>query len=141
MSDGKISPCLLCDIDGTIAMKGDRSPYDMSKVHLDTPREGMLYLLNSLHSDYYVVYMSGRNERARIDTIEWLKDKGFPRGLSLHMRADGDNRPDWLIKRELYRSRVEPFCHVTLVLDDRDQVVKMWRELGLLTLQVDYGNF
>ena len=31
--------------------------------------------------------------------------------------------------------------NVAFVLDDRDQVVRVWRDLGLTCLQVDYGDF
>ena len=36
---------------------------------------------------------------------------------------------------------IEPFYDVLCVLDDRDQVVRMWRHRGLTCLQVAPGNF
>jgi hypothetical protein len=41
----------------------------------------------------------------------------------------------------LYDTFVKDNYKVLLVLDDRDQVVRMWRELGLTCFQVDYGDF
>lgn len=61
---------------------------------------------------------------------------------ALYIRKAKDFRKDAIIKRELYEAHIKGRYDVLMVLDDRDQVVKMWRqELGLPCLQVDYGNF
>jgi hypothetical protein len=58
------------------------------------------------------------------------------------MRRTGDRRKDSKVKREMYERTVPGTYDVLLVLDDRNQVVDMWRkELGLPCFQVDYGNF
>jgi hypothetical protein len=57
------------------------------------------------------------------------------------MRPTGDRRKDWVVKSELYRDHNEPRYEVLLVLDDRDQVVRAWRELGLTVFQVAEGDF
>jgi len=47
-----------------------------------------------------------------------------------------------LLKKELYDAHVKDKYDVLFVLDDRDQVVNMWRnELGLACFQVANGNF
>ena len=64
------------------------------------------------------------------------------RDYPLLMRKDGDNRPDQIVKRELYERHVVGLYEVEGVLDDRAKVVRMWRdELGLTCLQVADGNF
>ena len=30
---------VICDVDGTVALRGDRGPYDYSTVHLDLPNK------------------------------------------------------------------------------------------------------
>jgi hypothetical protein len=58
------------------------------------------------------------------------------------MRRDGDTRPDQVIKRELFKRRVQGLFEVEGVIDDRSKVVRMWREqLGLTCLQVAPGDF
>jgi hypothetical protein len=58
------------------------------------------------------------------------------------MRADNDDRPDWIVKRELFTTRVAPRWRVLGVFDDRDSVVeKTWRAMGLLCGQVARGDF
>jgi len=57
------------------------------------------------------------------------------------MRATGDNRKDSIVKKEIYEGIIKPVFDVKFVLDDRNQVVEMWRSLGLTVLQVADGNF
>jgi hypothetical protein len=65
--------------------------------------------------------------------------EAFP--YRLIMRATGDMRKDSIIKQELLEREIVPNSFVDFVLDDRNQVVDMWRSLGLTCLQVDYGDF
>ena len=107
----------------------------------DKPFIDILRLVNLLHRDgFYIAYLTGRVERVRTQTVSWLFNHGFPEG-SLQMRPDGDTRQDCIVKAEMADK-----CGLTpentfLVLDDRDQVVKMWRERGFRCLQVANGNF
>lgn len=73
--------------------------------------------------------------------MAWLQ-KYFLDPHYLFMRATGDNRRDDIVKRELFDAHIRDHFNVRYVLDDRDRVVKMWRnELGLTVLQVAEGNF
>jgi hypothetical protein len=53
----------------------------------------------------------------------------------------GDMRNDSIVKEEIYEEHIKPRFNVRFVLDDRDRVVKMWRENGLKVLQVAEGDF
>lgn len=57
------------------------------------------------------------------------------------MRKDGDFRKDSIVKEEIYREWIEPFHEVLFCIDDRKQVVDMWRSIGLTCLQCAEGNF
>jgi hypothetical protein len=57
------------------------------------------------------------------------------------MRPAGDMRKDAIVKRELFDRHVRDRYDVTCILDDRSQVVDMWRSLGLTCLQVAPGEF
>ncbi|MEZ0612500.1 AAA family ATPase [Fibrella sp. WM1] len=144
--DRALPICVLVDIDGTIASRADRSPFDWTKVHLDTPRQPVISVVRALRAaGYAVVFLSGRDSVARADTIAWIaRHIGWQEGsdYSLFMRAPNDNRKDVIIKRELFEAHIQGRYYVDVVLDDRDQVVSLWRhEFGLTCLQVDYGNF
>ena len=141
----KIGPnAIICDIDGTLAIHQGRSPYDLTKVLED----GFNYNLWYLIKDQNIIFLSGREgkEQVRKDTIEWLKkytgiihdDFYMDR---LIMRAEDDQRNDAIIKSEIYDNEIEPHFNIIAVYEDRDRVVKMWRDKGLFCMQVNYGDF
>jgi hypothetical protein len=58
------------------------------------------------------------------------------------MRVDQDFRKDAIIKKELFMNNVHNKFFVEFILDDRKQVVDMWRnDLGLTVFQVAEGDF
>jgi hypothetical protein len=58
------------------------------------------------------------------------------------MRTVGDVRRDSIVKKELFETHVANRYFIQMVIDDRDQVVDLWRlELGLPCVQVNYGDF
>jgi len=59
----------------------------------------------------------------------------------LYMRTEGDYRDDAVVKYELYVQYIAPTFDVAVVLDDRNRVVRMWRQVGLTCLQVEDGDF
>ena len=61
--------------------------------------------------------------------------------IDLLMRKDNDDRKDSIVKKEIYDNEILGKYNVLFVLDDRDQVVKLWRSLGLVCLQVANGDF
>ena len=85
--------------------------------------------------------MSGREDNCLNVTVEWLRANDVP-FHEIHMRHSGDYRPDWIVKNELFQEHVAGKYNVHLVLDDRDQVIDLWRrKLELPTWQVADGNF
>ena len=141
--DVAASQVVLCDIDGTIALRRGRSPYDQSKVLEDAFDPRMNFLLSSLSEKFQIIFLSGRQDtkQCREDTEKWLKDNLGLSEVTLIMRSEGDFRPDDVVKKELYQKYIKDRYNVVCVFDDRDKVVKMWRNLGLLCCQVYYGNF
>lgn len=138
--------CILVDIDGTAAKIHDRSPFDWSNVGRDLPNTPVLNVVQAMRvAGYAVVFMSGRDSAARTETVSWLhRHLGWTEttDYQLFMRARNDMRKDSIIKRELFDAHIQGRYFVELVLDDRDQVVSLWRrDLGLTCLQVDYGDF
>ena len=94
------------------------------------------------NAGYQIVWMSGRSEECRIQTEMWLAANCSATSAEpLYMRAFGDYRYDNLVKREMYDRHVHDRRDVAWVIDDRNQVVSMWRGLGLTVLQVADGDF
>lgn len=142
--DDDLPPAIIVDVDGTVALMGDRSPYDWGRVSEDTPNLPVIHALGGLRgSTTKVVFLSGRDESCRTDTWRWLTDHdiALPGTDELLMRPAGDQRRDDIVKHELFNTHVRDHHHVRLVLDDRDSVVAMWRAMGLTCLQVAPGAF
>lgn len=134
--------CVLVDIDGTLAHHdGLRSPYDWSRVGQDRVDESVRDAVRDIAAaGVTVIVMSGRDAVCREQTVGWLTGHGVPFD-ELHMRPEGDQRPDWVVKDGLLREHVAGRYHVRYCLDDRDQVVDHYRTLGLKVFQVQPGNF
>jgi hypothetical protein len=138
----------ICDVDGTVANHtGIRGHYDYDKVSLDLPIKPIIDIVKYLDKEYYTVFVSGRPERARRDTIDWLtKHVIYPD--ELFMRPDylkddfgvvsdiKDHRFDYVVKLEIYINQIEPFYNIKFAIDDRPQVLKMWQSIGIPTLAV-----
>lgn len=131
---------IIVDIDGTIAnMNGIRKHYEFEKVIFDKPKHNIIELVKLLSHEYKIVFVSGRSDECREDTIKWL-DEYFYFEYELHMRKSDDKSDDWKIKEEIWLKLLEKY-YIKLMIDDRSQVVNHARSLGFEVLQVDYGNF
>jgi predicted kinase len=128
--------------DRTVARIGDRSPYDESLVHLDTPNPPVIAVVRALHAaGHQIVYCSGRTERSRPATAAWLTRHVAVPYADLLLRPAGDQRRDAIVKLELFDTHVRDNYAVLCVLDDRKQVVATWRSIGLTVLAVAEGDF
>jgi hypothetical protein len=139
---------VLVDVDGTVALMrhgepGRRAFYHWDRVGEDDPNQPVIDLVQVLRTaGYRIVFVSGRDEVCRDETMRWLLDHGAAApDEELHMRPYRDTRPDTEVKLEIYRREIEPRWDVAWVIDDRDQVVAMWRSIGLTCLQVAPGDF
>jgi hypothetical protein len=136
------SRAVLVDIDGTLALRAGRSPFDWSLVHTDSPNLPLIHFLRVLSKQgILIVCISGREEFLRMQTEKWLAENGIE-PADLYMRTNNDYRNDAVIKREIYEDQICDRYQVIAVFDDRSRVVEMWRnELNLLCFQVALGNF
>ena len=124
----------------------------------DIPNEPVIKMAQTFKKEgFKIVIFSGRNDISFDRTVEWLEWNDVPFDL-LVMRpdkfkgksfpvADGNPAtpemrfmPDEILKKHMLDLFVD-IDDVFLVVDDRDKVVKMWRDLGLNTWQVAPGDF
>lgn len=141
IQDHSLTKTVIVDIDGTLALMNNRSPFDYMAAGKDFPNVDLFRLIETLAKDSKIILLSGREETSREVTENWLKKYGFPKWEMLLMRAEKDYRPDDVIKKELFDTHIKDKYYIMAVFDDRDKVVKMWRDMGLLCLQVYYGDF
>lgn len=138
---GTLPTAVLCDIDGTLAIHNGRGAYGIAQYETDLLDDEVARILALCdRADDHVVLLSGRQSEFREHTERWLKANGVVYD-ELWMRAEGDRRPDDVVKSELFDAHVRDRFDVRFVLDDRDRVVALWRRLGLRCWQVAYGNF
>lgn len=134
---------VLCDIDGTIALRTGRSPFNYAKVGTDKFDPRMSHVLAAMHKTYDIIFVSGREgtDVCKEETKKWL-DTNLPfSDYDVIFRKEGDRRGDDIVKSEIYEEHIAPYYNVACVFDDRDRVVKMWRDKGILCCQVFYGDF
>lgn len=137
---------IICDIDGTLAHMVDRGPFDWKKVGSDEPDFVVwdillkYYLTRTSKEWVEIILVSGRDGICRDETEEWLGMFDIPYD-QLFMRPAHNNEKDVVIKQRILDSEIKDKYEVLFVLDDRDQVVEMWRANGLKCLQVAEGKF
>jgi predicted kinase len=144
--------CVVTDMDGTASLLNGRNPYDAKGCIRDTPNEPVVGLLHDLMHRTAIIVVSGREDKDREETEQWLRNVGVrfydperdekPVGIvAVHMRKTGDKRNDAIIKREIYEAHILPYFNVRFVLDDRNRVVDAIRDMGIPVFQVAPGDF
>ena len=158
--DAKLQTAVLCDLDGTLALIHNRSPYDATDCDVkDAPNKPVIAtVLAHYKQGCKIIFCSGRENKYRPETIRFIEkhvrvdntrftedpmetSSTEPIQYQLHMRKTDDFRKDAIIKDEIYQEHIEGKYNVLCVLDDRDQVVEFWRSKGLTCFQVAPGNF
>lgn len=142
---------LIVDLDGTLCKtehrahfvqkpKGERKDWNsfFKEMINDTINEPVESIVRSF--DGAVVLCSGRPDNYRAITEEWLKDHALSYD-DLFMRHRNDQRPDNIIKEILLDFEILPRYKPFFILDDRNQVVEMWRKRGYTCMQVAPGEF
>lgn len=138
VNDIRLPKCVLVDIDGTLAHMGDRrSPFEWKKVGLDYVDTQIKSVVNSLQTKIFIC--TGRDGICLDETIKWLDSNNIHYD-KVFIRKEGDMRPDWQIKAEIWQ-QISKDYYIDFLIDDRMQVVRHARALGLKVLQVDYNNF
>ena len=136
---------IICDLDGTLAINDHgRSFFDATDCDKDSINIPVCTVVRwASATGCQIIFLSGREDKYREPTIKFLDKCGFDKNIyQLVMRKTDDNRKDSVIKWELYESYIEPMNYdILFILDDRNQVVKMWRDKGFTVFQVAKGDF
>jgi hypothetical protein len=126
------------DIDGVLAdvrhrlVHLDKRPKDWGSFFRaavkDPPLAEGLDAARRLAEVYEVVYLSGRPEHLRKDTVAWFRRHGVPEG-ELHLRPRNDFRPAREFKVAMLR-RFTDRAPVALLVDDDALVLEAARAAG-----------
>lgn len=124
------------DIDGTLALLGDRHPYDWERVGEDRANDPVARCLRAICSHGYTVLLfSGRDEACRRETEQWLKHHGVSYSRLL-MRPERNNEDDCIVKKQML-AEVRGKYDVVGVFDDRKRVKRMWVGEGVFVFDVN----
>lgn len=119
------------DIDGTLAETTSRDIYDYSRVATDKCIEPVKVVVNLLaDAGVKVVIMSGRENFCFNETKKWLDDNGIKYN-EIHMRESNDDRPDDIVKYEMFNEFMRDNYNVIGAFDDRLRVSRLIIELGV----------
>lgn len=145
--------CFIFDLDGTLAHINNRSPYDGKSCSSDKVNESIRALFQIIKDpnetlsalrwssvNRKVIILSGRSDNSIEETKEWLNKHDLNYD-ELHMREEGDARKDSIVKKEMFDKYIKNKYNVVFIVDDRDQVVDLWRSMGITCLQCNYGDF
>lgn len=144
LADGVV----IFDIDGTMANCAHRQHHlDGVKKNwkrffddmvLDTVYHEIRLLSQALsaYDRVHVFFCTGRPSNYYEQTNRWLNNQGIRRHGML-MRREGDFRADTIVKAEMLQELRNRDFKVLLSIDDRPEVVAMWRNNGVPCLQVD----
>lgn len=145
---------IICDLDGTIADEEHRAkkylqgrePADRdwngyyADCSNDKPVEAVITVLKGMWAlGLDIIIMSGRRADTIEQTEEWLRTYQVPYD-QLWLRPVDDRTQDTELKpawvRELGIQE-----RILFVLEDRERMVKAWRDLGIPCFQVAPGKF
>jgi len=136
------------DLDNTLADTAhrqhflERRPRDWDGFFAAAPQdpplaEGVAMVRESARA-CEIVYLTGRPERCRRDTLDWLREHGLPEG-ALYMRGDADRRPARHTKLAVLR-RLARGREIRVLVDDDELVCADARRAGFTVLQARWAN-
>ena len=99
-----------------------------------------LYSLYATSGQWCVVICTGRPEKYREVTEYWLKSYKITYDRLLMRPDDRRFDPDYQIKTRMLED-LRKTHDIQIAVDDRDQVVKMWRQHSITCFQVADGDF
>ena len=146
---------VIFDLDGTLAIIDKRREkatlpngkinwktfFDPANIELDEPNVPVIKTFQAMKAaGYRVGVFSGRDAVSYVETSNWLEKYGVDFDF-MRMRPKGSHTPDDVLKKQWLDEELSTGEEIMCTFDDRDKVVKMWRENGITCMQVNYGDF
>ena len=105
----------------------------------DMSNSKVVEICRALSENYPIFICTGRPEKFRERTERWLENYGIPYN-QIWMRPDNNSESDAVVKKRMLVA-IQRTCNIVAVFDDREKVVNMWRENGILCCQVAKGEY
>lgn len=138
----KFTNAIIVDLGGTLAHRSDRPKESfLTRFHEDSVDETIRDLVNLIHSTgTMVIILTGQWESSRRITTEWLEEHNVKFHTLLMKNGDVDKRDTLQFKEWIYKNVISDLIKVTFVLEDREEVVEMWRNMHVKCLQPASGQ-
>ncbi|HEU4948398.1 MAG TPA: HAD family acid phosphatase [Kribbella sp.] len=140
-------PYAVLDIDATLSDTRhrlhfiERRPKDWDSFFAhakdDALLEEGLAVATTLAEGHEIVYLTGRPERLRRDTLRWFQRYGFPKGRLL-MRGNNDRRASATMKLARLRALTSE-RKVAVLVDDDLSVCQAAERAGFTVMHADWG--
>ncbi|QOV44328.1 phosphatase domain-containing protein [Streptomyces chromofuscus] len=141
-------PVAVFDLDNTLADTAhrqhflERKPRDwdgfFAAAPADPPLAEGIALVRESAGECEIVYLTGRPERCRQDTLDWLAAQGLPEGR-VHMRRDADRRPARHTKLEILR-RLARTRAIRVLVDDDELVCEDAERAGFTVVRARWAT-
>lgn len=134
----ELPDAIICDLDGTLAINDERSPYDTDKCDMDSINTPVAKIITDSFNNNgtKLLLCSGREDKFRKKTESWLWENSIGYS-SLFMRKTDDLRNDAIIKKEIYEAEIKDKFNVLFAIDDRKRIKRMWVNEGIFVLDVN----
>jgi hypothetical protein len=147
VTDSSTRPLAVFDLDNTLADTAHRQPFlerrprDWDGFFAAAPHdpplpEGIALVLESAR-ECEVVYLTGRPERCRRDTLDWLAAHGLPEGR-VYMRRNNDRRPARRTKLEIL-GRLARAREIRVLVDDDELVCEDAERAGFTVVRAGWA--
>ncbi|MDX3522065.1 hypothetical protein [Streptomyces scabiei] len=140
-------PLAVFDLDNTLADTAhrqrflERKPRDWNAFFAAAPQDPPLAegvaLARESARECEVLYLTGRPERCRRDTVDWLAAHGLPEGR-IRMRRDNDRRPARRTKLEILRDLART-REIRVLVDDDELVCEDAERAGFTVVRARWA--
>lgn len=150
--EGEKPSAIICDLDGTLCNIDHRRHHVrtegkkknwvafMAGIKDDTVNNWCREMLHNFKVSHSIVLCTGRGHEQYHPTVDWL-NKHEIKCDNLFFRHAGDSRQDNVVKEIILDFEILTRYTPYFMVDDRQQVVDMWRKRGFVCLQCDRGDF
>lgn len=148
-----MKPVYIFDLDGTLANNDHRNHLVAGVEHpdwdgyfrqcsKDTAHLAITRICNALYNAGFEIWIwTGRSADTARASLEWLEEHQIPHH-GLRMRPSGDRTPDHELKLQWYNElSQDDRDRIVAAFEDRARMVAMYRNLGVVCLQVAPGDF
>lgn len=141
--------CIIIDIDGTLALHDTRNPFDYDKCmddKLNWPIWELIRMIQKCRRNLITIIITGRSNQEVKDpksiftdikqmTEAWLHKHDIEYN-QIYIRSPFNSDPDYKFKEDIYNQHIKDQYNTLYVIEDRKQVIEMYRGLGLTVLDV-----